>query len=112
MAGSTAAMLDDLKMQLEPRADEALLAHPIEQHQQRVPEPIDIGEHDRLLMLLELRPGELLDELLERAEAARQRHESIGAHEHQVLSLMHVVDHDELMRFEQHVLALAQEAPG
>ena len=60
------------EVKLEPVADEAFALHVPEQSEQRVPEAVDIGEHDRLLMLLELRPGELLDELLQRAEAARQ----------------------------------------
>src|SRR4029079_19818578 len=67
------------------------------------------GKHERLLMLLELRPGELLDELLQCAETAGQRHEGVRLHEHQMLPLMHVVDHHELMHLEQHVLAAAQE---
>src|SRR5262249_7029146 len=81
-----------------------------EQRQQRVPEAADIGEYDRLLMLLELRPGELLDELLQCAETARQRYEGVRLHEHQMFPLMHVVDHNQFMSFEQHVLTRAQES--
>jgi hypothetical protein len=91
-------------MKLKPVADEALLPHAGKQRQQRVPEAADIGEHDGLMMLLELRPGELLDELLQGAEPAGQRHEGVGLHEHQMLPLMHVVDHNQFMSFEQHVL--------
>ncbi len=60
-------------------------------------------------MLLKLGPGELLHELFQGAEPARKRHEGVRLHEHQVLSLMHVVDHDQLLDVQQHVLALAQK---
>ena len=96
-------------MKLEARADEALARHVLEQRQHRVPEAIDIGEHDRLLMLLELRPGELLDEFLERPEAAGERHEGIRLHEHQMFALMHGVDHDQLLHIDQHVFAEVEE---
>ena len=72
--------------------------------------PSMFSKHDRLGVAAELRPGELLDELLERAEAAGQRHEGIGLGEHQLLALMHVVDHDQLLGLDQHMLPLAQEA--
>ena len=85
-------------------------AHPVEQYQQRVPEAVDIGKHDRLGVPAELRPGELLDELFKRAEPAGERHEGVRLDEHQRLPLMHVVDDDELLSLDQHVLALAQEA--
>ena len=61
-------------------------------------------------MTAELRPGELLDELLERAEPAGKRHEGVGLGEHQLLPLMHVVDDDQLLGLDQHMLPLAQEA--
>src|SRR5690349_4876297 len=96
-------------MQFKPAPDEALLAHPLEQSEQRVPKAVDIGKHDWLLMLLELRPGQLLHELLEGSKSAGEGNERIRADEHQMLALMHVVDHDELVRFEKHVLALAEE---
>ena len=102
--------VDHFEVKLEPGADEAFLPHAREQRQQRVPEAVDIGKHDRLLMLLELRPGELLDELLQCAETARQRHEGVRLHEHQMLPLMHVVDHNQFVSFEQHVLTRAQES--
>src|SRR5947207_4157394 len=57
-----------------------------------------------------LRPGELLDELFERSKAARQRDEGVRLGEHQLLPLMHVVHHDQLLGLDQHMLALAQEA--
>ena len=48
-------------------------------------------------MAPELRPGHLLDEFLERAEAAGQCDESIGALEHRALALVHVVGDDQLL---------------
>jgi hypothetical protein len=61
-------------------------------------------------MPAELRPGELLDEFLQRSDAAGQSDERVRLHKHQVFALMHIVDHDQLLRLDQHVLALAQEA--
>ena len=63
----------------------------------RVPEPLDIGEDDRLAVMAELRPGHDLDDLLDRADAARQRHKGVGFLEHRVLALMHVLGDDEFV---------------
>ncbi len=52
------------------------VAHVLDQRQQRVPVAVDVGDQDRLLVAAELRPGELLDQLFERADAARQRDEA------------------------------------
>ena len=71
--------------------------------------PLDIGDQDRLLVPAELRPGELLDQLLQRADAARQRHEGVGVLEHDALSLVHVAGDDPLLHARQHVLAVDQE---
>ena len=60
-------------------------------------------------MTAELRPRQLLDELLERAEPAGKRHEGVGSDEHELLALVHVVNDDQLLRLDQHLLALAQE---
>ena len=54
---------------------------------QRVPEAGDVGEQHRLLVAAELRPGHLLDQLFQRADAAGKRHEGVRALEHQHLSL-------------------------
>ena len=69
-----------------------------EQRQQRPPEAVDVGEKHGLAVALQLRPGELLDQFLERADAAGQCDERVGALEHQLLALMHAVDDDELLR--------------
>ena len=70
----------------------------VEQHQQRIPEAVDVGDQDRLLVAAELRPGHLLDQFLERADAARQGDERVGAVEHRALALVHVAGDDLLLR--------------
>ena len=61
---------------------------------QRIPEAVDIGEEHRLLVAAELRPGHLLDQLFQRADAAGERDERVGALEHQHFSLVHVLGDD------------------
>ena len=68
----------------------------IEEPDQRIPEAGDVGEEHRLLVAAELRPGHLLDQLLQRADAAGKRDERVRALEHQHFALMHVVGDDEL----------------
>ena len=51
---------------------------------------VDVGDQDRLLVPAELRPGHLLDQFLQRADAAGQRDEGVGALEHHPLALVHV----------------------
>ena len=51
----------------------------------------------------------MLDQLLQRADAARQRHEGVGPLEHQPLALVHVGGDDHLLHAGQRVLALPQE---
>ena len=53
--------------------------------------------------------GELLDQLLQRADPARQRHEGVRALEHDALSFVHVAGDDAFLRPHQHVLAIDQE---
>ena len=60
-------------------------------------------------MLRELHPGHLLDELLERADAAGQGDEGIRAFEHQALAGMHVGDDDMLLCLAQQRVAVGQE---
>ena len=69
----------------------------VDQRQQRIPIAVDIGDQDRLLVAAELRPGELLDQLLQRADAAGQGDEGVGALEHRALALMHVARDDKLL---------------
>ncbi len=95
---------------LELRADEADTAHLVEEPHERIPEAGDIGEKHRLLVAPELRPGHLLDQLLQRADAAGQRDEGVCLLEHQHLSLMHVFGDDELGQLCHRALAALQEA--
>ena len=60
-------------------------------------------------MLVELRPGHHLDDLLERADAAGERDEGVGALEHDALPLMHVGGDDQLRHLLQHHLAVLEE---
>src|SRR4029079_13203786 len=97
------------EMHVETRPDERLALHMLEQLQERVPEAFDIGDHDRLRMAAELRPGELLYQLFERTDAAGKRHEGIGAVEHQLLPHMHVLDDDQVVDVLQHHFAGTEE---
>ncbi len=87
------------------------VVHVGEQSEQRAPESGDVGDQDRLLVAIELRPGHLLDQLLERADASRQRDEGVGALEHRLLALVHVLDHQHLLRVGERML-LAHEKTG
>ena len=49
-------------------------------------------------MAAELRPGHLLDDLLQRADAARQRHEGVRQLEHLAFALVHVARDDQPLR--------------
>ena len=60
-------------------------------------------------MALQLRPSELLDQFLERADSAGQRDERVGAFEHQLLPLMHAVDDDEFLPADEGVFARDQK---
>jgi hypothetical protein len=68
----------------------------VEQRAERVPEPLDVGEQNRLLVATKLRPGHLLDHLFKRADAAGQGDEGVGLVEHALLALMHVAGDDHL----------------
>ena len=68
-----------------------------EEREQRPPETADIDDEDRLGVAIELRPGHLLDQLLQRADPARQRDEGVGAIEHRLLALVHVADDNHLV---------------
>ena len=61
-------------------------------------------------MLAELLPGHLLDQFLQRADTAGQRHEGVRAFEHQPLALVHVVGDDQFRHPAQGDLAGAEEA--
>ena len=57
----------------------------------------------------ELRPGELLDQFLQRADPARQRDEGVGALEHDALALVHVLRHHDLAGALEHAFPHPQE---
>ena len=57
-----------------------------------------LSDQDRLLVAAELRPGELLDQFLQRPDAAGQRHEGVGALEHDAFALVHVARDDPFLR--------------
>ena len=61
---------------------EALPVEVLEHVEQRLPEAVDVDEHDGLVVEAEEPAGDLLEQLLERAEAARQGHEGVGAAGH------------------------------
>ena len=80
------------------RGHKSKTPHMIDQRQQRIPEAVDVGDQDRLLVTSKLRPGHLLDQFFQRAEAARQSDESVGAVEHRALALVHVAGNDLFLR--------------
>ncbi len=80
-----------------------------EQAQEWIPEAIDVGDDDGLGVTPELHPGELLDQLLQCADAARERDERVRALEHEPFALVHVVGDDQLVDVAHHPLLLGEE---
>ena len=80
-----------------------------EQRDQRFPEAVDVGEQHRLGVPAELLPGHLLDQFLQRADAAGQGDERVGAFEHQPLALVHVGRDDHFLNARQHMFAGSQK---
>src|SRR5690606_26959434 len=103
------AAVHHLDVDIEAAADEALLAHVVEQADEGIPELLDVDEHDRLAVLAELGPGHHLDGFLERPEAAGQRDEGVGLREHVPLALVHALGDDQFLGVAQHLFALAEE---
>ena len=66
----------------------------LEEREQRRPISGDVDDDERLVVQAELPPGDHLDGLVERAEAARQHGEGVGDLEHALLALMHAADDD------------------
>ena len=81
----------------------------VEKHAKRLPESLDIGEQDRLLVTAELGPGDLLDEFFQGSHASGQRDKGVRALEHNAFSLMHIAGDDALLRALHHMLAVDQE---
>ena len=69
----------------------------IKQQEERVPEAFHVGDQDRLLVAAELRPGQLLDQFLQRPDAAGKRHEGVGALKHDAFALVHVARDDSFL---------------
>src|ERR1051326_1755836 len=63
---------------------------------QRPPETADVDEHHGLPMEVELLPGDDLDRLVERPEAAGKHDERVGELEHRALAIVHARNHAEL----------------
>ena len=60
-------------------------------------------------MPAKLLPRQLLDQFLERADAAGQGNEGVRAFEHQPLAFMHVVGHDQLLRPGRRMFAFGEK---
>ena len=84
--------------------------HVGEEREQRAPEAPDIGDEDRLRVAIELDPGQLLDQLFQRADPARQGDERVGAIEHRLLALVHVLDDEHLLDGGQRMFLADEEA--
>src|SRR3546814_11453846 len=59
----------------------------LDQAQQRVPVAVEVHQDDRLVVQLELTPGDDLEGLVQGAEAAGQRAEGVGAPGHALLAI-------------------------
>ena len=70
---------------------------------------VHVEDQDRLLVAADLRPGELLDQFLQRPDPARKRDEGVRTLEHDALSLMHVAGDDPLLRALQHEFGADQK---
>ena len=103
-------------------ADEALVDGMAGERDQRPPVAGDVEQPDRLGVQAELRPRQLLHQLVERPEATRESHERTGELRHQRLALVQRLHDpklgqslvgelalDELLRNDAHDLAAAGE---
>ena len=91
------------------RTNEGQICHTLDEGAQRIPKALHVENKDGLVVPAELSPGELLDQLLKRPDAAGQRNESVCSLEHDALSLMHVARDNSLLRTQQQVLAADKE---
>jgi low affinity Fe/Cu permease len=89
--------------------EEAFRPHVLEQGEQGVPVALQIQDRGRFAVPSELDPGQLLDQFLQRADAAGERGERIGALEHDALALVHVARDDHFARSLERALAGDQE---
>src|SRR5580704_9499643 len=95
---------------LEAFANEPFDPHVCEQGEQRAPKAADIRDEDRLCVAIELDPGQLLDQLFQRADSAWQGDKSVGAIEHRLLAFVHVLDDDHLLDSGQRMFLADEEA--
>src|SRR5262249_33822299 len=96
----------------QARADEVEPFLLLKQHAERLPEVGDVEDQDRFLVPAELRPGELLDQLLERPDTARKRDEGVGTLEHHPFALVHVGRDDPLLHAQQQAVRPAFQKAG
>ena len=71
---------------------EAFVDHAVEHRDQRRVEAVDVEERAGLVADAELAPGQHLEHLVQRAEAAGQGDETVGQVEHARLALVHRAD--------------------
>ena len=74
--------------------------------------PSILASSDRLAVTPELLPGQLLDQFLQRADAAGQGDERIGAFEHQPLAFVHVRRDDHFLNVRQRIFLAPSGIPG
>src|SRR5579872_3600157 len=79
-----------------PRRHEAFTLRLLGKRYQRVEVAFDIEQSNRFAVKTDLRPGHDFEELVARAEAARQRDERVGEIRHHGLALVHALRHAEL----------------
>ena len=84
-------------------------SHMDEQREQGFPETRNVRDQDRLGVAAELLPRQLLDQFLQRADSAGQRHECVGALEHQPLALVHIGRDDHFLNAIKGVFADGEE---
>jgi hypothetical protein len=86
-----------------------LLDHAVEQRQERSRRAGDIGDQDRLVVQLELAPGEDLECLVERSQPAGEADEGIRHLEHAALAAVHAVGDDHFVQRGMRHLAAHEE---
>jgi len=79
------------------RVDEAGVARVREHLQQRTVEAGGVQQPDRARVVAELLPRPGLEQLLQRAQSAGQRHEGVGGLRHLKLALVHGVDDSQFL---------------
>ncbi len=101
--------VNDFKIHFKPFANELLFAHMLQKRKERGPEISDIGNDNRLAMLPQLRPGQLLYEFFQRADAAGQCDERVSPFKHQHFPFVHIINDDQFIDVFQHFLFFRQK---